>query len=225
MAIGWRNDYTRYRRFFLNIVDNYRSKPDGKAFLEIGFSLVAVTIFSAFAIRPTIITIIDLHREIAAKRQILETMETKINNLNIARSVYENQRENIALLDTAVPSDPSVDQLTRQIEGLTQKHSTALSSFTVGNVVLLGSDQETVEGEQVEQIEQSVNPLPQSAESVPFAISVRNVYETVRNFFTDAENLRRPAKIDTIRLETSQEDDTIILFINGRSPYLENEQN
>ena len=43
MAVGWRKDYTRYQRYFLNLFAVYKNRDDVKAFLEIVLSLATIT--------------------------------------------------------------------------------------------------------------------------------------------------------------------------------------
>jgi hypothetical protein len=60
MALGWRQGYSRYRAYFLNIYNLYKQRPDLRMFLEILLSLGAIAIFAAFAVRPTALTIVQL---------------------------------------------------------------------------------------------------------------------------------------------------------------------
>src|SRR3972149_11044320 len=100
MNPGWRNNYLRYKSYFLNVVGSYRERADIRVYLEILLSLVTVSIFSIFALRPTLLTIAHLTREIQSKQQTLKTMEDKIGNLGQAQSLYDRERAKIALLES-----------------------------------------------------------------------------------------------------------------------------
>ncbi|MEJ2441504.1 MAG: hypothetical protein P8Y06_01110, partial [Patescibacteria group bacterium] len=81
MALGWRKDYLRYRSYFLNIVGVYKQRKDLRMFLELLLTLVTVSFFAAFALRPTLLTIIELLKEIDTKEETLTKMSTKIQEI------------------------------------------------------------------------------------------------------------------------------------------------
>jgi hypothetical protein len=115
MALGWRKDYLRYRSYFLNIVNVYKQRRDVKAFLELILTLVTISFFALFALKPTLLTIIELLREIEAKEETVEKMDTKIQNLQQAQTLYIQEAARIKLLETAIPDKPAPDLFVRQI--------------------------------------------------------------------------------------------------------------
>lgn len=212
---SWQRDYLRYKSFFLDILRVYRERPDFRAYLELVLSLVAITIFSAFAIRPTILTILELNKEINTKEDTLAKLNTKITNLQSANEELVAVSEDLTYVKQAVPSLAEPEQFIRQIEGLTSKHSVSILGLSASDVVLLGSagsvkrSKETVE-------------LPRNASEVPITLSVTASYPSLLSFLKDLENLRRPIKIDSLSFNSTQTDEVkkIILVISGRTPYL-----
>src|SRR5687768_1922307 len=107
MALGWRDQYTRYREYYLNIVNLYKQKADLRAFLEIILSLITVTIFTIFAIKPTVLTIIGLVREIEDKKTTLAALEQKVKNLETAGNVYVENQDVIPIVNSAISTLPA----------------------------------------------------------------------------------------------------------------------
>ena len=138
MALGWRKDYLRYRSYYLNIVNIYKQRQDVKVFLELILTLAAVSFFALFPLKPTILTVIELLKEIGAKEKTVEQMNTKIQNLQQAQTLYVQEEAKIILLETAVPDDPAPDLFVRQIEGLATSYPVNLLGITIGEVTLLG---------------------------------------------------------------------------------------
>ena len=103
MALGWKSNYLRYKSFFLNVAGQYQKKNELKMFMEVLLSLSAVAIFGLFAIKPTLTTIATLIKDMQGKRQTLALMDEKIENLNQARKVYDEEKAGIELLKTAIP--------------------------------------------------------------------------------------------------------------------------
>ena len=108
MALGWRKDYLRYRSYFLNIVGVYKQRKDLRMFLELLLTLVTVSFFAAFALRPTLLTIIELLKEIDTKEETLTKMSTKIQNLQQAQTLFLQEQSRISLLETTIPDTPAL---------------------------------------------------------------------------------------------------------------------
>src|SRR3989304_278866 len=102
MNPGWRGNYLRYKSYFLNVVGQYRERADIKAYIEILLSLATISIFAVFALRPTLLTIAELIKEIDTKKQTLIKMEDKIENLSSAHTLYDRERSRINILLTSI---------------------------------------------------------------------------------------------------------------------------
>ena len=74
MEKGWKRDYSRYKEFFLNIWRVYNTKPSLKIYLELILSLSTVAVFAVFAIKPTVLTIIELNKEISSKEETISKL-------------------------------------------------------------------------------------------------------------------------------------------------------
>ena len=224
MYPGWRNNYLRYKTYFLNVLGRYKERADVRVYLEILLSLTAISIFSVFALRPTLLTIAELIKEIDSKRETLAQMETKINYLAQAQTLFDRERGKIVLLDTSIPKkiDPVV--FARQVEGLSSKHQSqilevATGSTPISGAVVIGSstDSSTNSGNAIE-------PLPEGTVTFNYSIqlvSALDQFATLSNFLSDLERLRLPTKLDSLNVSITEIDQEKILLmrIEGRLPY------
>jgi Tfp pilus assembly protein PilO len=220
MALGWRKDYLRYRSYFLNIVNVYKRRQDLKAFLELILTLAAISFFALFALKPTLLTIIELLREIEKKEETVDKMNTKIQNLQQAQTLYIQEEARIKLLETTVPGNPAPDLFVRQIEGLATSYPVNLLGITIGEVTLLGEEKEKRSKSELE-------PLPEGSKGITFSISIAGSYQGVVNFLSALEDIRRPVKIDALNILSPQLEETqnLILVVTGRTPYLKENSN
>jgi hypothetical protein len=214
MPSGWRGSYTRYREFFLNISALYKKRADLRAFLEVILSLTTIIIFLLFALKPTAITIIDLIQQIKTKQATLAALTQKVNNLQIASGLLQQNQNFIPDIDTAVPSFPKPDVLSQQVLGLAAKDSVEMPSFAVNQVSLVGIYANIGASE--------FGPLPGNAMEMPFSLSVRGTYPNLISFIKDLENLRTSVKIDSLSIGSSATDNglVIVAVISGREPFL-----
>lgn len=210
MNPSWRKNYHRYRAIFLNAIARYRQREDAKAYLEILLSLLTVSILAVFALRPTLLTISQLVKEIEAKRQTLAQLNSKIDNLVKAQTLYNNERESIERLKEAIPTDPEPDVLVRQFEGLSSSTQTPLSGLALGQAVVLGSDSTDIPPN-----------FPPNTNGITFRTSVGAEYPTLFNFLTNLTNARRPLVIERLdlRIQDDAEQSGLVMGIDGKAPY------
>lgn len=226
MNPGWRGNYLRYKSYFLNMMGRYKERTDIRVYAEILLSLATVSIFTVFALRPTLLTIAELIREIESKRQTLEKMESKIENLSSAQTLYDRERSRINILLTSIPDKPNPEIFARQIEGLSERHGSEILEITAGEAVITGKEPQSTDkkSEILKSFPEESNKVSVSA---TYGTSLDR-YIALSNLIGDFEKSRRPAKIDMIRLETgtTEEDELILkLIIEARLPYFRNIDN
>lgn len=211
MALGWRSGYLRYKRIFFNIAALYEQRQDLKAFLELFLSLGAIAIFGIFALRPTLLTIAKLYKDIQAKEEIVKSLNQKAQAFVQAQTIYNQERPRISLLDTAIPDKPSPELFVRQIEGLVTKYSVDVLGLSLGKLTLLGTSTEEVRKDS----------LPEGTGAISFSLSVKGNFTQLSSFLSDFESFRRPIKIDTFSINASETegDDILVLVMTGQSPY------
>ena len=78
MESGWKQNSSRYRELFKNLIRLYNTKPNIKAYLELILTISTVIVFALFAIKPTILTILDLNKEINSKEATVSKLKQKI---------------------------------------------------------------------------------------------------------------------------------------------------
>lgn len=216
MAQGWKKDYTRYKSFFLNVLSAYNTKPNLRIYLELMLSLGTIIIFSIFAIKPTILTIVEINNEIKGKETTIAKLDKKIVDLKTASSILQTQSQNLKIIDEAVPSDAELEKLIKQIESLSSTSTVQLTSLTSAELLLKGKQNEKKKAS-------DLNPLPDNPNELPISFSVSGDYPNLFSFLKSVENLRRPLKFDTFIFNTSKstEDRKLItLTISGRVPFI-----
>jgi hypothetical protein len=215
MTLGWRGQYFRYKDFYLNILVLYKQRKDLRAFLELILSLSTIIIFVVFALKPTALTIISLYNDVKVKKEILSSLNQKISDLQTANNVYSQNKNFIPDIDAAVFSNPQPDAVSKQILGLGSKDSVTLLGVSIGQVVLVGKAN-------ISKTSSELKPLPGGALSMPVSIIVKGPYANLLTFIKDFENLRIPAKIDSLTINSAetQGENVIVGVITARVPYL-----
>jgi len=210
---NWKSSYFRYKDFFLNIYKLYREKPSVKMFPEILLSLIAISSFSLFALKPTILTILNLNKQIKTKEETIDQMDTKIANLAKAQNIYSQETKRISLLDTALPIDPLLEDAVRQIQGFAQKSNVAITSLSSKMIALKGQDTESVNKDIL---------LPEKSKGVALTLSASGEYPALFDFINNLEKLRRPALISSVnfsRDNSQKNSNNLYLNLGLEAPY------
>ena len=118
------------------------NKTKFKIYLELILSLSTVLIFSLLAIKPTVLTIIELNKEIKAKQETSLNLKQKIKNLQTANNLMQNELENIIYIHQAIPDNATPETIIKQIENVAQENSLQILGFSTSEVTLLGKDAE-----------------------------------------------------------------------------------
>lgn len=202
----WKKNYLRYKDFFLSIANVYKTKPNLKIYLELILSLVTIIVFSLFAVKPTVLTIIDLTKEIKAKEETSIKLKQKIKNLQIASNLMQNSVQDIQYVEQAVPKNTNPEILVKQIEALANENSLQILGLSSSDIILSGIEPEN----------------KKVKNEVPFTFSATGTYPNIFLFLNKIENLRRPIKFDSfaINSNTTEGGKIIILTITGKVPYL-----
>lgn len=216
MAPGWRGSYTRYREFFLNISSFYKKRVEIKAFLEIILSLSTITILILFALKPTILTIVNLFQQIKERQATLSGLTQKVNDLQEAERLLRQNQAFLPNINIAVSTLPKPNIFAEQVFGLSVKNSVEILGFSINQTTLIGTPSRKSSSD--------LKPLPGNADEMPFSVSVKGAYSNLNGFINDIENLRITTQIDSLGINSSVTDKgpVIVVIISGRVPYLSN---
>lgn len=214
MEPSWRSGYSRYKGFFLNIYQLYKKRQDVRMFTELILTLVTSGVFLVFALKPTIITILDLVKEIKAKEETVAQMDTKIQNLKKAQGVISQEQTRINILKSAIPDGPDPVTFSRQMEGVAGTNGTGILGVSLSDMTIVGEPTAKTKNK---------DSFPAGAIPLTFSVGFSGSFESLLNLISNAESTRRPMKIDSLIITRpkSKDVDTGILglAITGRVPY------
>lgn len=201
----------RHRRYFVNISRFYQ-KRQVRVYTGIVLSILTVTFFLFFAIRPTFVTIAGLLKEIKDKRAINEQLEDKISALNSAQIEYQRISKDLSLIDEALPVDPDLSLFILELEALTRKHNLSLDSLQVGAI--------TLKGEETARATKKEAEAREIAEGMSFGLATYGDYSPLNSFLNTLSGLRRLVFVDAFGFQTSQEGGELILNLNAKAYFL-----
>lgn len=104
------------------------------AYFYITISLFTLSFFGLFAIRPTIITIVRLDKQLKDNKEVLAKIKQKQSDLALLTQQYDTLQNDIPLITKAIPQTPNIPYLTRQIETVALKSNVNLTTLIFGTI-------------------------------------------------------------------------------------------
>jgi Tfp pilus assembly protein PilO len=193
VAFDWRTEYHRYHRYYLSTQALYR-KREIVVYTGIILTLLAIAFFALFAIKPTVTTVAGLFKDISNQKEVDQKMQAKINSIRQAQTNYSLISDKLVLVDQVLPQEPGLIDLIYQVEILTQKNNIDLKS--------VGFESSYILGEKTGQKKIVQTP------AINFSLAVSGDYESVNNFLTSLENLRRALGISDFSVRSFSEEET-----------------
>lgn len=199
------NSITGNRRFIAEMMRMYNEKPSVKAFTEIILTLFAISIFSLFAIRPTLSTIGKLNGEIVQKADTVAKLDSKIEALSQAQSNYSRLNQELKLLNMYVPQSPQIARVAKIWEEMASQNEVVMTQMTIDPVAL-------------KQLEQA--QLPQLT-SISLSVRFEGDYENLYSLISEKSNIGWPLRVSESQLKTNEDDgaQTMALQLSGDMPY------
>lgn len=195
--------YHRYRRYVSGVGVLYKKKK-ARVYTGIILSIFTIAFFGFFAIRPTLVTIGGLLKEIKDKREVVAQMDQKINNLNKAQTNYTRIEKDLDLVNESLPLDPDLPILIKQLESLARLSSVAIESVRFEKTNLQG-EIETEEGQ-----------------ASGFSVTLVGDYKNLKDFLSSLDTLRRIISVKSFGFtsKTEEEIQVLILSISADAHYL-----
>lgn len=173
------------------------------SYFTITLSLLSLSFFGLFAIRPTIITATTLIKSVSDLKKLSMQYEEKIGSLIRGQSEYEQIRNQIPLIDSAVPEDSKFSKLAKAVEKFAAQENISFSQFQIESV--------------------SISKLPPSNKlySLSFSMAGYGEYSSISLFLSHLINWKRLVTINSIDLsgEGSTQSGLLRLSLRGTAYY------
>lgn len=189
MAFNYKTELNRYRKYYQTL-EHVAGRPKSHIYTTAIFSFLVVSLFSWYAIRPTIQTILFLRREIADDRVVNQKMEDKIAAMIQAQSNYEAIHDKLPILNEALPDEPDAIRVVGALKNLSQSVAASLSALTVAQVPL------TPQGKSA-----SASAGKTKVSDVPLSLTISGPFSQIAAFLDGVLSMRRIVTIEDINLK------------------------
>lgn len=177
------------RKQLTQSLSDFYQKPVARVSIELFLSIGAVLFFAIFAIRPTLLTMSDLIKEIEDKRQLDKQMAQKIAALSSAQSEYLKQQERIKVLDEAIPTGPDLVGLFKILERIASDNQLVIASLSVAEI-----PKDVAPELAFDKLERK---------NLELVVNVSGDYGSIRNFVDQLSKVRRTVMVNQVSFSVS----------------------
>ncbi len=170
------------------LLDNFYHNPVAVVSFELFLSIVVVIFFAVFAIRPTLLTMSELVKEIEDKRKLDTQMAQKVAALGTAQAQYLTIQDRIGVLEEALPRGANVTHTLKIIERIASEQNLAITNMTLLDIPEDPS------------VDKAFVDLERKA--MPIQMSVVGSYSSIRGFVEGLRNSRRSFTTERITFST-----------------------
>lgn len=183
-----------------------------RSLIWLALSFSTVSFFLIVAIRPTIITIVKLNKEIKEKEAASLLLDKKIDSLVQAQEIFALSSQKIPLLDQALPAKSEFPLIFDLLNRVATTFQIELDSVSFEKVVLTAPLS----------VNKNKNTTPY--QTILFSVTAKGEYLNLKNFITSLENSRRIINLQSTQIsetkkknsETSEPVETVLhLTISG----------
>ncbi len=204
---------TRKRKQLEEALNKFYHNPVAKVSLELFLTVVAIIFFAVFAIRPTLLTMSDLLKEIEDKDKLNKQLQKKVAALSTAQQEYQVHKKKLSLVDEAIPPNMQLIKSLKIIEKIASDKGLIISNLTL-NQIPDEKQEAQITFRNIKRVDQIIE------------LSVLGDYPSIRDFIEELQRSRRLMVVNFIEfgIKESRGTTTLEATMNISVPYFRTEK-
>lgn len=169
------------------------------------FTLIVITIFTIFAIKPTIETILVLQKKLEDSNTTLEKISQKASDLSLGKENYDKlDQETKTRIETAIPDKADFRTLVESLEQTALTNQASISALQIQPLIITPRDE---------------NQIGVPAD-ISFTFNIEGSYETLMTVLKELQSNSRIISIDSLSLSQLNEGGGLVMSTTGKGYYI-----
>jgi Tfp pilus assembly protein PilO len=187
---------------------HFYKKPVTKVSLEFFLSIIAILFFALFAIRPTLVTMSELVKEIEDKKELASQLQRKIVALSSAQEEYQRLESEIVMLNQSIPVQPELLEALKILEKLAGEEDIVIDTIALQEI----PEEDPLTNLTYEEIE---------ARDLYLTETVIGDYPSIKDYVAAIQAMRRSFMIEEIDflVDEQNQQETLKANLTIRIPY------
>lgn len=193
-----------YSRYFTYVKPLIRL-PIVRTYGTTVFTIIIITIFIFFAIKPTVETILILQKKLDNSTQVLESLQKKSRDLSAGRQNYDNLDSSVKnKIQAAIPDFVELRTVVQALEGSARIHNASISAIAFEPQVL----------------EEKNEAIIGSLSEIKFTFNIEGTYTSISSVLQELIRSSRLISIDNLLIGKPTEGNGLIMSITGKAWYI-----
>lgn len=141
MPLNLKRNHLRYQKYLGQLAEEKQTR----VYTGLILTLVTISFFTLFALRPTFLTIFGLIAEIRQKEGILSKLDVKIQRLSLAQTSYSQVAPRLNLIDEALPTTINLSSIIDNLETVAGQSQISFSDLNFEAIDINGGKGELQE--------------------------------------------------------------------------------
>lgn len=168
------------------------------------FTLISMIIFIFFAIKPTVETITVLQKKLANSQQVLNEINTKVQNLSLGKQNYDQLNPTIKnKIKSSVPDNIAFNSLVTSLEQVALKNQASISALQIQPLVAVTKTS-------------GIGTLSE----IDFTFNVEGSYQNLISLLQELRRSDRLISIERVALSKLEAGQGILMSISGKAYFL-----
>lgn len=186
------------------VIQKTATSRQGKAYGTLAFSIIVAAFFSIFAIKPAILTIISLRRQVSDFQLVDEQLKAKVDSLSRLSYTYKTLETDLPVIEAAIPTGTRLSDAVSSLSEAATWSNVDLTRFSIEDFLFSSTLTST----------KSKMIIPQLM-TIKFSATYKGPYERLLQTLVGLNRLNRLIQVDSLTL--SQEKENAVLEIEGRT--------
>lgn len=173
-----------------------------KTYLSTTIVILITLLFIFLAIKPTIETILILQKKVNDSKEVVQKIEQKINDLNLAIENYGNLSEGIKnRINLALPSTVALKTITQSLEETAKVNGASISALQLQSF----------------KVEPTHNGLTQNISEIEFTFNAEGSYSSIISILQSLKRSQRLITINALSLRNlDTQSSNLVMSITGK---------
>ncbi len=196
---------SRFFRYF-TYIKPITKMPIVKTYGSLVITLIGMLIFSLFAIKPTIETILVLQKKLADSNEVLTKVNQKAENLSLGKKNYDDMDPNVKkTVQAAIPDNANLGAVVSEIELSVKQNDATISALQIQPLVIEKKDPAVF----VSQLDE-----------VTFTVNIEGEYPGLLNILQAITKSPRIISINNLNFTSLNEGESLLMSISAKAYYL-----
>ena len=199
--------YIKKKQEISAALNHFYANPVAQVSVELFLTIALVLFLGLFAIKPTIVTMSDLLKEIETKKELETSLTKKVAALQTAQAEYVRVENKLELLEEAIPENPDIIHAAKIIEKVAADNKVIIKNMSIAELP--------------EETKEDISFDQKTKESIKISTNIAGDYISIRGFVEDLKNSRKSFTVESVvfSLEENKGDKKLSANITINSPY------